>query len=78
MITSMSLSYVFSFFILSMVAQVVKKEFLDYFTPFRYFDFNDIILNESFQGKFLLLALAIILTLTASSFLILEKKEIHA
>lgn len=78
MITSMSLSYVFSFFILSMVAQVVKKDFLDYFTPFRYFDFNDIILQEAFQGKFLLLALLLILMLAASSFLILEKKEIHA
>lgn len=78
MITSISLGYVFSFYILSMVAQVVRKDYLDYFTPFRYFDFNDIILQGGFQMNFLLLSVFLILVLTASSFLTLEKKEIHA
>lgn len=77
-ITSLSLSTVFSFYILAMVSQIVKKEFLSYFTPFRYFDYNSIILDNAYELKFLLLSLASIFCFTVLSYVLLEKKEIHA
>lgn len=77
-ITSLSLSTVFSFYILGMVSQIVKKEFLYYFSPFRYFDYNSIILESAYELKFLLLSLALIFCFIVLSYILLEKKEIHA
>lgn len=76
-ITSLSLSFVFTFYILAMVSQVIKKEYLFYLTPFRYFDFNHIIVNRGFEMKYLGVSAALIVFAVASSFITLTKKEIH-
>ena len=77
-ITSLSLSTVFGFYILAMMSQIMKKEFLYYFTPYRYFDYNRIILDRAYELKFLILSLVLILSFTVLSYILLEKKEIHA
>ncbi|WP_312653583.1 ABC transporter permease subunit [Proteiniclasticum sp.] len=76
-ITSLSLSFVFSFYILAMVSQVVKKEYLFYLSPFRYFDFNYIILNRGFALKYIAVSAAVTVISLGSSYIILKKKEIH-
>jgi len=77
-ITSLSLSIVFTFYILGMVSQIMKKEYLRYFTPFRYFDFNQILMKSGYELNYLLLSILLILGFTAMSYLLLERKEIHA
>jgi ABC-2 type transport system permease protein len=77
-ITSLSLSFIFIFYILGMVSQIIKNDFLSYFTPFRYFDFNQIILNSSYDLNYLLLSVILILLFTALSYLLIQRKEIHA
>ena len=76
-ITSLSLSFVFTFYILAMVSQVVKKEYLFYLTPFRYFDFNQIIISKGFELKYIAVAAGVIIISLASSYITLKKKEIH-
>lgn len=76
-ITSLSLSIVFIFYIVSMLSQILKKDFLDYLTPFRYFDFNQIILDSGYEMTYLLLSVVLILFFTALSYLLIQKKEIH-
>lgn len=76
-ITSLSLSTVFIFYIVSMLSQILKKDFLDYMTPFRYFDFNQIILSGSYEMTYLLLSILLILFFTTLSFLLIQRKEIH-
>ena len=76
-ITSLSLSFVFAFYILAMVSQIVKKVYLYYLSPFRYFDYNSIIQAEGYELNYLLLSLALILMFTAASYITLENKEIH-
>lgn len=76
-ITSLSLSFVFTFYIVAMVSQVVKKEYLFYFSPFRYFDFNQMIINRGFEMKYIAVSAAITAAALASSYIILKNKEIH-
>lgn len=75
--TSLSLSFVFTFYILAMVSQVIRKEYLFYLTPFRYFDFNQIILNKGFELEYMAVSAAVILTALAAAYITLKKKEIH-
>lgn len=76
-ITSLSLSIIFIFYIVSMLSQILKKDFLNYLTPFRYFDFNQIILDSGYEMTYLLLSVVLILFFTALSYLLIQKKEIH-
>lgn len=76
-ITSLSLSFVFTFYILAMVSQVVKKKYLFYLTPFRYFDFNRIIIDKGFELKYIAVSAAVIIIAASASYITLKQKEIH-
>lgn len=77
-ITSQSLGIVFTLYILGMLSQIIKKDFLTYLSPFRYFDFNQILQKSGYETRYLLLALTLISAFTALSYILLERKEIHA
>ncbi len=76
-VISTSLSTVFMFFILSILSQLLKKDFLNYITPFRYFNFNSIIATSGYDPTYLAISLILIALLTALSYIVFKKKEIH-
>ncbi len=62
---------------LLMVSQVVKKKYLFYLTPFRYFDFNRIIIDKGFELKYIAVSAAVIIIAASASYITLKQKEIH-
>jgi len=77
-ISSFAMSVVFGFFILSMVSEIIEEDALFYLTPFRYFDSNALILKGAFETKYLALTFIIVLVFLGLSYVVFEKKDIHA
>ena len=77
-VISISLTTVFSFFILSMVQGVIKEDFLKYLTPFKYFDASYIMKNNAFDTSFMLLWAALIIVFVSASYLLYIKQDVHA
>lgn len=77
-ISSFAMSVVFGFFILSMVSQIMDEKALYYFTPFRYFDTNTLILKGAYESEYLVLSLILILVFLGLSYVVFKKKDIHA
>jgi len=77
-ISSFSMSVVFGFFILSMVSQIMEEKVLYYLTPFRYFDANALIMKGAYETKYLALTFIIVLVFLGLSYVVFEKKDIHA
>lgn len=77
-ISSFAMSVVFGFFILSMVSQIMEEKVLYYLTPFRYFDANALIMKGAYETKYLALTFIIVLVFLGLSYVVFEKKDIHA
>lgn len=76
--TSTALGAVSAFYILSMVGQVLKKEYLRYLSPFRYFEVSGILRNHRYEPRFLMLSLCFTLLLLLLSSWFLERKALSA
>ena len=73
-----SLSIVFGFFIISMFASVIGENSIRYITPFKYFDTAYIIKNSAYEVSFIVIEIIFIIVITAISYIIYSKKDIHA
>lgn len=73
-----SLFLVFSFFILNIIESIIGDEALRYMTPFKYLIPTDIVKNLGYDNKFLLLGIAISCVFVILSYVIYNKKDIHA
>lgn len=77
-VISVSLTTVFSFFILSMVQGAIKEDFLKYITPFKYFDVSYIMKNNAYDTVFIVLWAALIIVFVSASYLLYIKQDVHA
>ena len=77
-VIAVSLGTVFSFFIINMFGSVIGDEAVRYITPFKYYDAAYIVKNGSYEIRFIILEIAVIVVFTISSYLIYIKKDIHA
>lgn len=69
---------VFLFFIISMFGGVIGDELSKYFTPFKYFEADYIIINRSYETSFVITAIAVTLISILATYVIYIKKDIHA
>jgi ABC-2 type transport system permease protein len=73
-----TLSTVFGFFFVSLFSSAIRDVQLRYLTPFRYFDPIYILNNKAYEVPFVLISVAIVVLAIAASYLIYQKKDIHA
>ena len=77
-VISVSLTTVFSFFILSMVQGVIKEDSVKYLTPFKYFDASYIMKNNTYDTAFMVLWAALIIVFVSVSYLLYIKQDVYA
>jgi ABC-2 type transport system permease protein len=73
-----SLSVVFGFFFISLFSSAIKDNQLRYLTPFRYFDPIYILNHNAYELPFVLLSVLIVVSTITATYLIYQKKDIHA
>jgi len=73
-VISVSLGTVFGLFIANMCASVIGEEAIRYITPFKYFDFPYIIKNGSYEVRFIILQIVLIVIALIASYVIYVKK----
>lgn len=73
-----SLGVVFGFYILGALLVTNENDAARYIAPFKYFDYNYILKNTSFDGIYLIISAVIIIGAVAASYWIYTKKDIHA
>ncbi len=71
-----SLSVVFGLFIVGMIFG--KEESVRYITPFKYFEPSYIIKNGSYELSFLIVSIVFVVVSTAMSYVLYNKKDVHA
>ncbi|NQT59093.1 MAG: ABC transporter permease subunit [Bacteroidetes bacterium] len=73
-----SVSILLVTYILSVLVGLSDKvDFLKYFTPFKYFKADYILLEGTFEGVYLLISLGIIAVSTAGIFIFYSKRDLH-
>ena len=77
-IPPVSLSIVFGFFFIALFSSAIKDAQLRFLTPFRYFDPLYILNNSAYELTFVLISVLIVLVAIAATYLIYQKKDIHA
>lgn len=77
-VISVSLSTVFSFFIISMLGSVIGDEAVRYISPFKYFDLAYIVKNAAYETSFIIVGIIFVISAIAVSYLVYLKKDIHA
>lgn len=73
-----TLGVVFLFFIIELINQSLLDKNLTYLTPFSYFKGADLLANRSFDLIYLSLDLAVFIGFTFISYVIYQKKDVHA
>lgn len=73
-----SLGIVFGFYILDMFGSVIGEDKMQYITPFKYFDLAHIIENGSYDIKFIILSIVLIVLGIGGSYKLYSKKDISA
>lgn len=73
-----SLGTVFTFYFINFLSTTASDDKLRYLTPFKYFDPTYIVKHGSYELVFILISMAIILFCIITSYIIYEKKDIHA
>lgn len=77
-VITVSLSTVFTFFIISMLSSASGDGAKRYLSPFEYFDTAYIIEHSRYETTFLAVGMAIILISIIASYVVYTKKDIHA
>jgi ABC-2 type transport system permease protein len=77
-VLTVSLSTVFTFFIISMLSSANGDGAKRYLTPFEYFDPAYIIKHSRYETSFLVAGMAIIFISIIASYVVYTKKDIHA
>jgi ABC-2 type transport system permease protein len=73
-----SLSTVFSFFVIGMIGAVLNEQTIYYLSPFKYFDSLYIIRNSAYQMQYLLAGLLIVAVSVGLTYFYYSKRDIHA
>jgi len=73
----LSLSTVFGFFIVGMVAATLNQKSLYYLSPFKYFDTVAILETSAYQTSFLLTGALVTLVAVLSGYAVYIRRDIH-
>ena len=73
-----TLGVVFIFFIIELVNQSLLDAKLTYITPFSYYKGSYILSNHAYNLKYLLVNVTVFIVLTALSYVIYHKKDVHS
>jgi ABC-2 type transport system permease protein len=73
-----TLGMVFFFFIVEMINESLLEKALTYVTPFAYFKGSGILASRAYDWSYLAVDLAVFAGLTAFSYWIYQKKDVHA
>ena len=73
-----SLSTVFGFFIVGMVASALNQTDLYYLTPFKYFDTVAILETSSYQASYVLTGAAVTVLAVLAAYIVYIRRDIHA
>jgi ABC-2 type transport system permease protein len=77
-VLTVSLSTVFTFFIISMISSASGDGAKRYLSPFEYFDTAYIIEHSRYESSFLAVGMGIIVVAVMASYYVYTKKDIHA
>lgn len=77
-VTSISLSTVFSFFIIGALGSILGDQAVRYISPFKYFDTAYIINHSAYETSFLIAGIIFVIAAITASYVIYIKKDIHA
>lgn len=76
-VLSISLSTVFGFYIIGMLDTVLGAETIRYVTPFKFYDLEYIIKNQSYEPVFIVIEIVFVIAAIAASYYIYSKRDIH-
>jgi ABC-2 type transport system permease protein len=76
-VITVSLSFVFGFFLIGLISSANGDDFKRFLTPFKYFDTGYIIKHSSYEIPFLLTGSFITVILMILSYIIYLKKDVH-
>lgn len=57
----LSLTIVLTFFVISIVSSIIKEDWMNYITPFKYYVGNDILFNHGYELKYITLTILILI-----------------
>ncbi|MFE0506188.1 ABC transporter permease subunit [Peribacillus butanolivorans] len=77
-VLTVSLATVFVFYFVGMFSDTTGDEVKRYISPFKYFDAAYIIKHSSYEATFLIVGAVIIILAIAASYVVYNKKDIHA
>lgn len=77
-VISISLSTVFSFFIIGALGSIIGDKAARYLSPFKYFDLGYIAKNAAFETSYMVVGAIFVIAAIAVSYLVYVKKDIHA
>jgi len=66
------------FYVLYMVANVTEDELYNWFTPFKYFEGNYIITNQSYDTQMLVLGLSLTLLFFVVGLVVYRRRDVHS
>ena len=77
-VVAVTLPVVFTFFILSAFGGILKIDYINYLTPFKYFDPLYIYQHSAYEPKYLLVLLGVVAACVGTSYASYMKKDIEA
>lgn len=75
-VLSVSLSTVFVFYIIGILDTVLGKNRVRYFTPFKFYDLDYVIRHSSYEVRFVILEIAVVIAAVAASYYLYAKRDI--
>ena len=77
-VVSISISFVFAFFVLNMMQSILDEEWIRYFSPFQFFERSHLFIHQQYEWP--LLGVWFLFTFGAfmGAYVILSRKDIHA
>lgn len=77
-VISISLSTVFTFFIIGSLGSIIGDQAARYLSPFKYFDTQYIMTYSAYEVSYIVVGLLFIIASIAASYLVYIKKDIHS
>jgi len=76
-VLSISLTTVFGFYIVGILDSILGAENVKYFTPFKFFDYQYIIKNSSYELQFLVIEAVFLIAAVLAAYYLYLKRDIH-
>lgn len=77
-VIAVSLPAVFAFFIVGVIGAILDSEATRYATPFKYYDPAYIVEHGAYEGRFIIIEIALLVAAIAASYVIFARRDIRA